>query len=124
MSRARRYIYIITGILALALGVIGVFLPILPTTPFILLAAWCFYHGSPRFHAWIVNHPKFGPIIEEYGNEEGLTRETKIRALVMTWVAILLTSVFVLKTIQTRIIIILLALIGSAVILSLKTREN
>lgn len=124
MSKARQILYITVGIISLALGVIGIFLPVLPTTPFILLTAWCFYHGSPRFHDWFVDHPRFGPIVEEYGNGEGMTQESKIKAIVMTWAMIILTIILFLDTLHNRLIVVVLGVIGSSVILSLKTREN
>ena len=54
------------GVASLALGVIGIFLPVLPTTPFVLLAAFCFSKGSPRLRAWIAGHPRFGPMIADW----------------------------------------------------------
>lgn len=65
-----RTLWFLLGCIALALGVIGVFLPIMPTTPFILLAALAFSRSSERLHAWLLAHPQFGPIIlnwQDYG---------------------------------------------------------
>jgi len=72
------------------------FLSVLPTTPFILLSVWCFYRSSPKFHDWLINNPRLGPVVEEYANEEGMSKESKIKALAMTWVAVLFTAVFFL----------------------------
>ena len=58
-----RYALLMAGFLSLALGTIGIFLPLLPTTPFVLLAAVCFAKASPRFHNWLLQHRTFGPIV-------------------------------------------------------------
>ncbi len=59
-----RVFWAVFGLMSLGLGMIGVFLPLLPTVPFILLAAFCFSKSSDRLHGWLTNHSKFGPIIE------------------------------------------------------------
>jgi len=69
-ERMTRILYLVTGGLAVVLGVIGVILPVLPTTPFLIVAAWCFSRSSPRLHRWLLNQKLFGPLIrdwEEYG---------------------------------------------------------
>ena len=66
----KRTLWLFFGLVALVLGFIGVFLPLLPTTPFVLLAAFCFSRSSERLHTWLLNHPWFGPLIndwEKYG---------------------------------------------------------
>jgi uncharacterized membrane protein YbaN (DUF454 family) len=62
----KRMWWAIGGITALVAGVIGIALPLLPTTPFILLAAFCFDRSSPRLHTWLINHGHFGPLIENW----------------------------------------------------------
>ena len=123
MSGAKKLAYLALGTASLVLGLIGIVLPVLPTTPFILLAAWCYYRGSPRFHTWLVNHPKLGPIVEEYGDGRGMKKESKQKAIIMTWAAVLLTTTFILDTFQLRAMVIALAGIGTLVILRLKTRD-
>lgn len=73
------------GFLCVALGVIGIFLPLLPTTPFLLLAAACFARSSPRFHAWLLSNRTFGPLIHQWEKNRTIPRKTK-------WVAIGLMS--------------------------------
>jgi hypothetical protein len=62
----KRTFWLLFGLLALLLGIIGVFLPLLPTTPFILLAAFCFSRSSQRLHTWLLNHKWFGPLIKDW----------------------------------------------------------
>jgi uncharacterized membrane protein YbaN (DUF454 family) len=81
----RHYLLMTIGWLSVILGVIGAFLPILPTTPFILFAAWCFARSSERFHQWIIDNKYFGPIITEWENGNGISRKIRTRALLMMW---------------------------------------
>lgn len=72
-----RIILIIIGLVSLALGVIGVFLPIMPTVPFLLLAAVCFANASERLHAWLLSHPIFGPPIQDWNERGAISRGAK-----------------------------------------------
>ena len=76
-----RQIWRLAGGASLALGVIGIFLPLLPTTPFLLLAAYCFQKSSPRLHNWLVSHPTFGPAIEDWQQHGAISRTAKIQAM-------------------------------------------
>ena len=80
------------GWLSIVLGVIGIFLPILPTTPFILLAAWCFSHSSPRFHFWLRNHPRLGFIVRSWEEGKGLPRKVRTRVMILLWISLLSSS--------------------------------
>ena len=75
----------IAGVLAILLGVIGIFLPLLPTTPFLLLAAACFARGSPRMHQALLQHRIFGRYLSDYEQGRGIPRRAKITALLMMW---------------------------------------
>lgn len=119
-----KFFYVVIGTISLILGVIGLVLPILPTTPFLLLSAWCYYRGSPRFHDWLINHPYLGPIVQEYSDGKGMRKESKLKAIALTWMAVLLTAVFILTSLQVRALIIGIACIGTFVILRLKTRNT
>ena len=61
-----RALWLLGGWLALVIGLIGLFLPLLPTAPFVLLAAWCFSRGSPRVERWLLEHPRLGPIVRDW----------------------------------------------------------
>lgn len=73
----------VAGFVALGLGMLGIFLPILPTTPLVLLAAFCFSKGSPRFHGWLLAHPRFGPMIHNWQAHGAIPRRAKRMAIVM-----------------------------------------
>lgn len=87
-STTTKYFLIIIGWLSVVLGVIGIILPLLPTTPFILLAATCFAKSSPRFHAWLEQHKYFGPIIEYYKSGNPIPVAARNRALFFIWLSL------------------------------------
>lgn len=89
------HIYLALGWLSVGLGVIGIFLPLLPTTPFMLLAAWLFAKGSPRLHDWICNHPRFGEPIRQWNEHGVINRRAKTLAMVAFLVVITASLVFV-----------------------------
>jgi uncharacterized protein len=78
-----RAAWFVTGILAMALGLLGIVLPLLPTTPFLLLAAFCFARSSPALHDWIVHHPRLGPPVRDWRNHGAISRRAKILAMAM-----------------------------------------
>lgn len=90
----KRVIYLIIGTIALVLGALGLFLPVLPTTPFVILAAACYLRSSKRMHAWILESKLFGEMIRNYQAGKGLRRDTKIRALVLMWATISVSAYF------------------------------
>lgn len=79
-----RSLWLLLGLAALGFGAAGVVLPLLPTTPFVLLAAFCFARSSPRLHAWLLAHPQFGPLIENWRRDGSIAPRVKlISVLVM-----------------------------------------
>lgn len=86
-----RILWAVCGGVALALGVLGVVLPLLPTTPFVLLAAWCFARSSPRLHNWLVTHPRLGPMIRDWNEHGAIPPRAKRMALLAIGAAFLLS---------------------------------
>ena len=82
-SRWVRVAFLVLGSIALVLGLIGIFLPLLPTTPFVLLAAACYARGSRRFYDWLLANRTFGPIILEWERHRSIPYRTKITAIVL-----------------------------------------
>lgn len=76
------------GWLAVLLGVLGIFLPVLPTTPFLLLAAACFIRSSERFYTWLIRHPKLSQYIVGYIDGSGIPRKAKRYTLLLLWSSI------------------------------------
>jgi len=86
-------IYSLLGILSLALGILGIFLPLLPTTPFLLLSATLFAKSSERLYNWLLNHKIFGKIIRTYREGKPIPLKIKLTAVIFLWITILI-SVF------------------------------
>ena len=76
-----RTLWTAAGLTSFALGAVGVLVPLLPTVPFMLLAAFCFARGSDRFHDWLVNHPRFGPAIQDWQAHGAISRRGKVAAV-------------------------------------------
>lgn len=83
-------IYNAAGVLALLLGILGLFLPLLPTTPFLLLASWCFARGSERLHRWLLSHRVFGEYLRNFEAGRGIPLKAKILATAMLWASLLM----------------------------------
>lgn len=78
----KRWCLMALGWLAFASGIVGIVLPLLPTTPFMLLAAALFARSSPRFHRWLLTHPWFGPPIVDWQRYRGIRRQARRRAII------------------------------------------
>lgn len=87
-----RILLISGGSISVALAVAGMVLPMLPATPFLLLAAFCYARSSERFHRWLMGHRWFGPYIESYHGGRGMTTRQLVWTLVPLWVSITITS--------------------------------
>ncbi len=82
-KRIKKYLLLVSGLLCLALGIIGAVLPILPTTPFLILALACFANSSPRFHQMLLNNRWFGAALQQWEESRSISRASKIKAMLM-----------------------------------------
>lgn len=119
----KRGLLILVGLLSLGLGTLGILLPVLPTTPFLLLSGYCFIRSSDRLYHWLIHHRIFGRYVYNYMTHKAVKKGTKTTALLFLWGSMLLTFLLL----RRPLLIAMLALIGtgaSLYILSLKNLEE
>lgn len=104
-----RYSLITVGWLSVVLGVIGIFLPLLPTTPFLLLAVSCFAKSSTRFHDWLLNQPQLGTYIHLYIDGKGIPLKAKAYILIMLWFTISTSALFFVSAVILKILLLIIA---------------
>ena len=98
-ARWQRVLWASAGALALLTGLVGIFVPLLPTTPFVLLAAFCFSRGSERCERWLLEHPRFGPMVRDWRER----RAVPLRAKQLATVMMALGSVWAAFTLPARV---------------------
>ena len=116
-----KYLLSALGIVSLALGVMGVFLPVLPTTPFLLLSATLFFRSSPRLYDWLLSHPRLGVYIKNFREYKAIPLRVKIVSVSLVWITLLYCAVFVAQAWWFRLFFVLLACGITAHILHYKT---
>lgn len=104
-----RILLLMAGWLSVALGVAGIVLPVLPTTPFLILASVCFVRSSPRFDQWLLQHRLLGPYLKVYLDGKGLPRKAKIWILALLWTTILTSVIFFVALRWAQIAMLLVA---------------
>ena len=111
----------ILGTISLVLGILGIFLPILPTTPFLLLSAALYFRSSPRLYEWLLAHPYLGPYIKNFREHRAIPLRVKIVSVSLVWITLLYCAIAVAQLWWFRLFFILLACGISAHILRYKT---
>lgn len=111
-SKPIRLLLIAVSSLSLALGIVGIFLPLLPTTPFLLLSAACYAKSSPRFYNWLMNHRTFGPPLRRWKEHHAISRRHKVTALSLLALTLAPAILFWVPLLPIKI---LLSLIGLSV---------
>jgi len=107
-ARLRRPLLLAAGWLCIVLGAIGVLLPLLPTTPFLLLAAACFTRSSPRYHRWLMRNKHFGPLLRQWRRSREIPPGIKVKAMVITAMMFAI-SIAVVDVFALRVLLICIA---------------
>lgn len=116
-----RKLLVVGGTVFVGIGIIGIFLPVLPTTPFLLLAAVCYARSSERFYHWLLNHRWLAKYIRPYREGKGIPLRAKVTAISLIWATILSSVIFVIHPLIAKIVLILIAMGVSVYLLSLPT---
>jgi len=117
--RLSRGAFTFLGVLFLVLGIIGLFVPVWPTTIFIILATWAFKHGCEPLERWLLQHPRLGPPLRDWQSSRSIRMRTKCVAVLTIWLSILASSAFV-----SRPTVWVLVLIAVALTIYLLTRKT
>ena len=110
-NRVKKTLYNIAGTVALLLAIVGIFLPLLPTTPFVILASACYMRGSGRMHHWLINQRHLGPYLRNYHEGRGIPLRAKVVALAFMWTS-LTVSIWIVPFVWVKAV---LALVGLGV---------
>jgi len=121
--QGKRIFFIILGWFSLITGIIGIFLPLLPTTPLVLLAAWCFSKSSERFHTWLIEHKYFGPILRDWQSSDGIPKRTRNRAILFMWLGMTI-SIIIVGRFWATLCLIMIGLAVSIYLLRMPTRPD
>jgi uncharacterized protein len=126
MDKIIKVMLIIIGLVSLLLGIVGIFVPLLPTTPFLLLSAACFTKSSGKLYHWMYNNKWFGQYLTNYHEGKGIRLKHKISTLLLLWLTISYSSFFIVESIWIKSLLFVIAVSVTIHILKLKTfhREN
>jgi uncharacterized membrane protein YbaN (DUF454 family) len=116
-----RILLIVCGTIFTALGVIGILVPLLSTTPFLLLAAACYARSSERFYNWLLNNRLFGRYVRDYLEKRGISLRVKVIILIVLWVTITLSVILATDALWLKILLVAIAIAVTAHILYIKT---
>jgi len=120
-KRLTRGILVIAGFVFTGLGLLGIFLPLLPTTPFLLLAGACYARSSKRCHFWLLDNKWFGICIKDYQERKGITLRVKVIAISLLWISICFSVSFMVGNLFVSSIVVLIALGVTVFLIDLNT---
>jgi uncharacterized membrane protein YbaN (DUF454 family) len=114
---------LIIGSITLILGAIGIFMPVLPTTPFLLLSLACFLKSSKKMYNFVLNNKYLGPYVKDYVSGDGIPLVMKKRAIALVWITISFSALVVIDKVQLKLLLFTIAILVSSYIWTRKTKE-
>ena len=121
---ALRIVLLVGGTLALGVGIIGLVLPVLPTTPFLLIAAGCYIRSSPRLYHWLIHHPRLGPSVRRYIAQKAIPLQVKLISLAIAWAVLGGSALFLVQAWWLKGLLIAVALAKTAFMLRVATLDQ
>ncbi len=116
-----RWLLLATGTLALGLGALGLILPGLPTTPFVLIAAACYIRSSERLYRWLTSNRVFGPVVTTWQAERGLTIRAKLITLALVWITLGGAALFLVDSMVMKLVLLGLVCTKTVVLARIRT---
>ena len=123
-SKIYRYFLVVLGTISLVLGILGIFLPLLPTTPFLLLTAALYFRGSEKFYNWLINHKILGEYIRNFRENRAIPLRVKIISVSLLWITILSSAHFFVPYWWAKLVMIIIAILVTIHILSFNTLKR
>lgn len=124
LNPVTRVILITVGTISLGIGILGIILPVIPTTPFILITVACYMRSSERLYAWLINHPRFSPHIQRFNRERSMTLRAKLSILVLAWVMLMAAAIFLVESRFMQVFLVALAVTKTVVFIRIKTAQE
>jgi len=120
----KKGILVVSGTFFLFLGIIGIVIPLLPTTPFLLLAAACYIRGSEKFYNWLIKKKWVGKYIKNYQEGRGVPLNVKIISIIVLWLTIIISSIIIVSNFIIQIILFIIAIGVTIHIIKIKTFDR
>ncbi len=120
----KKILLISLGCFSIILGLIGIFVPILPTTPFLLFAAWCFARSSEKYYNKLMNNKVLGGYIKNYKDKRAMPLRVKITTISLLWISILYSAIFAINMLWLKFLLIIIAILVTFHLLNLRTIKN
>jgi len=116
-----KYLFILSGIIFLSLATLGIIVPGLPATPFLLLASAAFVKSSPRLYNWLIGHSIFGPLLKDFAEKRGISPKVKVVSIVLMLIMTTVSILFFIENDSLKWIVAFCGFVGTIVILVIKT---
>ena len=124
IRQGKKYALILVGSISLGLGILGIFLPLLPTTPFLLLTAYCYFRSSQKLYNWLINQPRIGKYIVNFQENKVIPKKAKISAVSLLWSSIVFCIVVILDVLWLRLLLFFIAVGVTIHILSFRSTST
>jgi len=121
-NSVKRWCLLVAGLVSTALAILGIFLPLLPTVPLLLLAAACFARSSETFYRWLLEHRHLGPLLQPYLDGAGIPRQSRVKAIALVWITITASAFLFVPLPWVRVLMFAVALFVTIYLLRLPTR--